>query len=142
MKKYFITVSTLVFVSVIAFNFYLISQGRSGNDLPKYAKRTPIVEAAYNYSLENPELLEHIPCYCNCYKLGHKNVRDCFIKEFKEDNKVVFDEHGSNCGTCYYTVLDSKDLFEQGQSPQKIREFIDNKYSKYGIGTNTPQINN
>jgi len=60
----------------------------------------------------------------------------------KEDDRVIFDEHGSNCGTCYHTVLDSKDLFEQGQSIQQIREFIDNKYSKYGIGTKTPIINN
>ncbi len=138
----FLKVFLIITIIVIALNYQWINRGRERTSLPEYAQRTPIVEAAYNYTSENPELLDYIPCYCNCYRLGHQNVKDCFVKEFKEDGKVIFDEHGSNCGTCYHTVLDSKDLFEQGQSTQEIREFIDNKYSKYGIGTKTPIINN
>ena len=71
--------------------------------------------------------------------LGHKSVEDCFIKEFKKDDKVTFENHGANCGICYHTVLDSKSLNQEGKSPTEIRDFIENKYSKYGKGTDTPK---
>jgi hypothetical protein len=59
--------------------------------------------------------------------LRHFNY--CFIKEFKKDGTVIFEEHGANCGLCYSTVLESKGLFEEGKSPQEVRDYIDNKYS-------------
>ena len=34
---------------------------------------------------------------------------------------------------------DSKKLFQQGKSVQKIKDFIDIKYSRYGTGTSTPK---
>ena len=139
MKKYWAMIFIIGIVAVLGFNYYRLNRGVEANSLPAYAQRNEQVEAAYQYTIENPELLENIPCYCNCYRQGHKSVEDCFVKEFKDDEKVVFDEHGAYCGICYYTVLDSKKLSEEGESPQEIREFIDAKYSQYGLPTNTPK---
>lgn len=100
--------------------------------LPAYAQNNADIQTAYEYALEKPELLEQIPCYCGCSQIGHKNVEDCFVKEFRNDGRVVFDEHGANCGICYSTALDSKALFEKGKSPQEVKNFIDEKYSRYG----------
>ena len=129
----------LIFGTLLIFNYYWLNRGEDRENLPKYAQRTPRVKAAYEYALEDPELLEHIPCYCNCHRLGHKSVEDCFVSKFKEDGKVVFTEHGANCGTCYSIVLDSKELSQEGKTTQEIRDFIDNKYSRYGLPTNTPK---
>ncbi|MBU1136905.1 PCYCGC domain-containing protein [Patescibacteria group bacterium] len=131
---------TLILIAggLLAGSYFWQNKGQERSNLPQYATRTASVQAAYQHALDNPELLQYIPCYCNCYQLGHKNVDECFIKEFKPDGKVVFDEHGANCGICYATVLDSQLLFDQGKTIQEIREYVDNKYSSYGQGTNTP----
>ncbi len=138
-NSYWTIILGLGIVALLTFSYNWQNKGEDANQLPKYAMRTASVQAAYQYSLDNPELLDHIPCYCNCYNLGHKDVGSCFVKEFKEDGKVVFDEHGANCGICYSTVLDAKNLFEENWSASEIREYIDNKYSGYGQGTKTPR---
>lgn len=126
-------------LGLLTFSYYKRHEGLEPGSLPGYAKRTPRVQAAYEYALHNPELLEYIPCYCNCHRLGHKSVEDCFVKSLKKGGKVVFDDHGSECGICYATVLDSKKLLQEGKSSSEIRDFVDEKYSQYGRGTVTPR---
>lgn len=138
MKKTGIIILISAFIGLLSFSYFWASKGEERTNLPKYARRTAEVQAAYEYTLENPELLESIPCYCNCRRLGHQDVSQCFVREFKENGLVVFDEHGADCAICYSTVLDSKSLFEQRMSVREIRDYIDNKYSFYGQGTNTP----
>ena len=130
----------LIFGALLISNYYFQDKDVDRDKLPKYSQRNPEVRAAYEYALSNPEILSNIPCYCGCYRLGHENVGNCFIKEVKEDGKVIFEEHGANCGMCYSIVLDSQELFEEGKSVQEIRNYIDNKYSSYGQGTDTPKI--
>jgi len=137
-SNYWTIILGLGVVVLLIFSYQWQNKGSDANELPKYALRTAEVRAAYEYALENPGLLENMPCYCDCNGLGHEHVRHCFIKEFKGDGRVVFDEHGANCGICYSTVLDSKTLLEKGETIREIRDFIDNKYSQYGQGTKTP----
>ena len=68
----------------------------NGVKLPSYVndptapKGTAI---AYQFAVDNPELLEPIPCYCGCGEIdGHKNNLDCFIKS-PVGAKVEFDDH-------------------------------------------------
>ncbi|MFH1671645.1 MAG: PCYCGC motif-containing (lipo)protein [Candidatus Portnoybacteria bacterium] len=137
-NSYWIAILALGLVGLLVFGYGWQNKGTDANQLPKYAMRTASVQAAYRYALDNPELLDYIPCYCDCSSLGHEDVGDCFIKGLKDNGEVVFDEHGSNCGICYSTVLESKELLKQGKSVKEIREYIDNKYSEYGQGTDTP----
>ncbi len=143
MKKnknlYLIIIVVLIISGLLGFSYYLSNKGVEASNLPKDALRDPVVREAYEYVVENPEFLDYIPCYCNCYSLGHKNIKNCFVSKFKSDGNVVFDHHGVDCAICYHTVLDSKKLFQQGKSVLTIRDFIDNKYSQYGMGTSTPK---
>lgn len=122
----------LAFVLLLVFAYWFNNRGQSGGKLPAYAQRTERIEEAYRYAVENEEFLSKIPCYCNCGKMGHRSVEDCFISSFKADGKVVFDDHGANCGICYNIVHESMELKEQGKSTQEILKVIDNKYSQYG----------
>ncbi len=128
----------VLLTTLAGINYFSVNKKQVG-ELPQYALRTPKVQAAYEYALEDQDLLKHIPCYCNCHRLGHQHVGECFVKDIKESGEVVFDNHGSNCGTCYNIVLESKSLKEQGKIVQEIREYIDNKYSQYGQPTFTPK---
>lgn len=110
-------------------------RSRGSEKLPKYATRTSIVKAAYQYAVENPDLLEQIPCYCNCYRMGHRSVEDCFVKNIKNGGRVIYSDHGANCGICYGIALDAKQMVENGKTPDKIRSIIDEKYAEYGQPT-------
>ncbi len=52
------------------------------------------VREAYQFALANQEVLEKIPCYCGCGGQGHRNARDCFVKEVRADGSVVWDQMG------------------------------------------------
>jgi hypothetical protein len=138
-KKYIYSGLIGLVVFLLA-SFWMHSRGKK--ELPVYAKRTAEVKSAYQYSLEDVQLLNKLPCYCNCHQLGHKNVHDCFIRRMKDNGRAVFNKHGSDCGICYSIVLEAKQLKKEGKKNLEIREVIDSKYSKYGEGTNTPKLQN
>ncbi len=46
----------------------------------------------YTVAGQNAELLDWIPCYCGCGEsVGHKNNKNCFIREIKKNGEVVWD---------------------------------------------------
>ena len=94
------------------------SGGRSGGkpaDLPRwFAKYSPadepdadpskvrwpdfVVEAGgdvrelYEFQLTHGDLMRYMPCFCGCgQNAGHRNNRDCYIKQVNADGSVVFD---------------------------------------------------
>lgn len=137
MNKTFLVI-IVVIITLLTFSFYLQDKGVSKENFPRYALRSSEVEVAYKYAVNNSKELKNIPCYCNCEKLGHRSVKDCFVEKVEEE-RVVFNDHGSNCGICYSTVLDVKKLTNQDKSRTEVRDFIDNKYSQYGQPTDTPR---
>ncbi|MFE8695809.1 PCYCGC motif-containing (lipo)protein [Cytobacillus sp. FJAT-53684] len=86
------------------------------------------------------DLLEYIPCYCGCKdSAAHKDNYDCFIYENKENGEVVWDDHGTRCGTCLDTAAESINLYNEGKSMKEIRQYIDEKYKEgYADPTSTP----
>jgi hypothetical protein len=141
MKKLKIFVLAIIAILLFISGIYFSGLFSKQNKIPNYTQRTKEVKLAYEFALSNPEVLSKIPCYCGCYKLNHQSVENCFVKEFKKDGGVVFEKHGAYCGMCYSIVLETKELFQQGKDISEIRQYIDNKYSKYdGRQTNTPFI--
>lgn len=136
-KWLFLSTVTMFVLIFGLYSFNRKDQNR-GIRLPAYARWSEEVKLAYQFALSNPLVLNKIPCYCGCYRLNHQSVENCFIKDFKKSGAPIFDSHGAYCGICYSIVLDAKQLFEQGKNILEIRQFINNKYSKYGRGTNTP----
>ncbi len=55
----------------------------------------PRSEEAYRGAIAHPEVLEWIPCYCNCGRnAGHRSVLDCFIAS-RDGDEITFDGHGA-----------------------------------------------
>ncbi len=44
------------------------------------AKPIEEVRAMYAFAARHPEVLQYAPCYCGCESVGHRSVRDCFVK--------------------------------------------------------------
>jgi Ni,Fe-hydrogenase III large subunit len=66
--------------------------------LPDYVQNAATeVQVAYQYAIDNPEILKQIPCYCGCDKtLGHKHNLACYISAFNPDGSVAqFSDHAA-----------------------------------------------
>ena len=68
--------------------------------LPSYAYTNALTLKAYKFATEHPEVLEQIPCYCNCGMMGHRFLRDCFIHD-----DGTYEEHASFCDICVGETL-------------------------------------
>lgn len=111
------------------------------NQLPSFVKKLdPQIAQVYQIAAKNTDLLNWIPCYCGCGEsANHKSNRDCFINQIKTDGTIVWDDHGTKCGTCLDIAIESADLKKQGKSNLEIRNYIDNKYKdQYAKPTPTP----
>ncbi len=102
--------------------------------LPSYAYKTEEVRLAYEVATKYPEIGEAVPCYCGCVRLGHKNLRECYITPEGE-----YTEHASRCQLCIAEMVESYYMYRQGASLKEIREVIDGKYGEgYAEPTPTP----
>lgn len=109
--------------------------------LPSFLDKVdPKIKSIYRIAGDNNDLLANIPCYCGCGESAdHKHNGNCFIKEVKSDGSVVWDDHGTRCGTCMEIAFTSAKMKQEGKTIKEIREFIDNKYKKgYAPPTLTP----
>lgn len=62
--------------------------------LPDFVQDAPVqVKEAYRFAIANPDVLANYPCYCGCGAMGHKNNRDCYIKQIRADGSIEFDNH-------------------------------------------------
>lgn len=98
------------------------------------------IRSAYQIAALNKDDLDWIPCYCGCGEIaGHKSSKQCFIHEVKEDGSVVWDDHGTRCGVCVQTAVESAIMKREGIPLKEIRDAIDKKYGEgYSDPTPTP----
>lgn len=97
-------------------------------------KLDPQMKDIYTVAGQNAELLDWIPCYCGCGEsVGHKNNKNCFIREIKKNGEVVWDSHATTCVNCLEIAVESASMKQKGKSTLEIRNYIDNKY-KEGYG--------
>src|SRR5713101_2723193 len=61
---------------------------------PEFAG-TPEIRGLYRYAVEHGDELQYIPCFCGCYRFGHKSNRDCYIKAFNADGTLTFTSHAA-----------------------------------------------
>lgn len=99
--------------------------------LPAYVQTAESnIQVAYQFAIDNPDLLAQIPCYCGCEKtLAHKHNLDCYIAAFKPDGSVAqYTDHAAYCGICVDTTLLARKLAGQGQTAAAIHTAIDLQY--------------
>ncbi len=96
-------------------------------------KSAPVVtQQAYQFAVANPDILQHIPCYCGCGAMGHKSNYSCYIKSVDATGKPTFDSHALGCSICVDITQDAMRLTKEGKSPQDIKAYVDKTYSQYG----------
>ena len=62
--------------------------------LPEFA-RTGKIQRLYRYAVEHGDELQYIPCFCGCYRFGHKSNRNCYVKGFNADGTLTFTSHAA-----------------------------------------------
>jgi hypothetical protein len=108
-----------------------------------YAPPRPhdVINAAYRFAAEHPEILSYVPCFCGCdHSSGHDGNHDCFVKERAPNGDVItWDEHGVECTVCIDVANRSRQLYASGASVRDIRAAIDKEFgSQASRQTPTP----
>jgi hypothetical protein len=113
--------------------------------LPRVSFEPPrsmaVIQQVYEFAARHPEVLQHVPCYCGCERIGHNGNHDCFIKSRAASGRVSeWDSHGIGCTICIDVARDAMTLFNTGAKPAAIRAAIDTKYgSRFPSSTPTPR---
>ncbi|MGD8192518.1 PCYCGC motif-containing (lipo)protein [Brevibacillus ginsengisoli] len=98
----------------------------------------PQIKEVYRIAGDNLDVLKWMPCYCGCAdSAGHEHNAHCFVKEVQADGSVVWDDHGTRCGTCMEIAAISAKMKQEGKSLKEIRNTIDDQY-KTGYSKPTP----
>jgi len=59
------------------------------------ARPAAVVNAAYTFAAEHPEILSYVPCYCGCERSGHRGNDDCFVAARAPNGDVTtWEPHG------------------------------------------------
>ena len=102
-------------------------------DMPAEVQSAPVtVQAAYQFAVANPQVLQELPCYCGCGKMGHTSNYSCYVENQDAAGQITFDNHALGCSICVDITTDAMRMLDQGKPIGEIRAAIDNTYSKYG----------
>src|SRR5512147_2103527 len=101
--------------------------------MPDEVRSAPLVtQQAYQFAVANPEVMQHIPCYCGCGSMGHTSNYSCYVESVDAAGSVKFDGHALGCSICVDITQDAMRLTKQGKSPQDIKTYVDKTYGQYG----------
>jgi hypothetical protein len=111
--------------------------------LPAYPLgRTPeVINAAYKFAAEHPEILTYVPCFCGCERSGHRGNEDCFVKTRAPNGDVAeWEPHGMECNVCVDVATQAAQMFASGASVRDIRAAVEKKWSAQAeqMHTHTP----
>lgn len=53
-----------------------------------------VVEEAYLFAAQHPEVLSHVPCFCGCERQGHRSNHDCFVASRAPTGEIAWTAHG------------------------------------------------
>jgi hypothetical protein len=106
-----------------------------------YAPPRPpeVVNAAFAFAAEHPEVLSYIPCFCGCEHSGHRGNHDCFVRSRAANGDVLqWEEHGVECAVCIDVATRSRQMHAAGASVGDIRAAIEREYAAKFPQTHTP----
>src|SRR5687767_15681722 len=113
--------------------------------LPRVSFEPPrsmaVIQQVYDFAARHPEVLQYVPCYCGCERVGHTANHSCFVKSRAADGRITeWDSHGLGCAVCIDVGREAMTLFNSGSKPAAIRAAIDKKYSPlFPSSTPTPR---
>jgi hypothetical protein len=97
----------------------------------------PAVQQAYQFAVANPDVLQHLPCYCGCGAMGHTSNYMCYVSGEDAQGQPMYDEHALGCSICVDITQDAMRLMRDGKPLDEIKSYIDLTYAQYGP-TNMP----
>ncbi len=62
--------------------------------VPEFARRDDLARL-YRYAVEHGDELRYIPCFCGCFRFGHRSNRECYIKSANADGAITFTSHAA-----------------------------------------------
>jgi len=77
--------------------------------------KEPYQVRAYELAAKVPGVLNQLPCYCYCERIGHKSLHTCFESD-----------HGAHCGICMKEVFYAYQQTKLKKTPAQIRAGIIN----------------
>ena len=84
--------------------------------MPDEVKSAPLVtQQAYQFAVANPDVMQHIPCYCGCGAMGHTSNYSCYVESVDAAGNVKFDGHALGCSICVDITQDAMQVVETGQ---------------------------
>jgi hypothetical protein len=102
-------------------------------DMPMDVQRAPLVtQEAYQFAFANQDVMTHIPCYCGCKDIHHKNNFDCYVSGQSANGQTLYDPHALKCQVCVDITHDVMRMTGEGKSPGAIKTYIDRQYSRFG----------
>jgi hypothetical protein len=99
-----------------------------------------VVQSVYEFAARHPEVLNYVPCYCGCDRLGHRNNENCFVRSRDGNGRVTWEPHGTECTICIDVARDAMLMFNSGASVSQIRAAIDQKWGSR-FPSHTPTSN-
>ena len=90
------------------------------------------VQQAYQFAVANPDVMQHIPCYCGCGDMGHTSNYACYIGGKNADGSLQYDTHALGCSICVDITLDAMRLLKEGKTVPEIKAYVDQTYAQYG----------
>jgi hypothetical protein len=75
--------------------------------------RYPYQVHAYELAAKIPAVINQLPCYCYCERIGHKSLHTCYESD-----------HGAHCGVCMKEVFYAYQQTKLKKTPTQIRDGI------------------
>ena len=73
----------------------------------------PYQVRAYELAAKIPNVINQLPCYCYCERIGHNSLHTCFEST-----------HGAHCGICMKEVYYAYQQTKLKKTPAQIRDGI------------------
>jgi hypothetical protein len=79
-----------------------------------------VIQQVYEFAARHPEVLQYVPCYCGCQKIGHTSNHSCFVKSRAANGRVTeWDTHGIGCAVCLDVGRRRHDLLQRGSQASR-----------------------
>lgn len=109
--------------------------------LPKFqlTRSKAEVRALYQFAAERPDVLNYVPCYCGCVRLGHHSNEQCFVKSRAKNGDVTaWNDHAMMCPMCLAIGERAMEMTRAGDSIRAIRASVKKTFGQAGPSTPTP----
>ena len=103
---------------VPAYNTHAIRPGETFAILPNdqlwgESFQYPYQVRSYELAAKVPDVLNQLPCYCYCERIGHKSLHTCFEST-----------HGAHCAVCMKEAFYAYEQTKLKKTPAQIRAGI------------------